>query len=212
MSTQVKIPLTLEMSEAAYLKIVDQVEGDGDDAQKLAAFVNEALDSISKGAMLLSPDTAERLCNIDERLVDDHAIIHAVERGLGVSDGAMVARWKIDPSLHESIRQRAEVQGMTPEGLVQEMMDQAVALGWFWDLEARVKYLFLTREQNQELLKIFEVEEITSDVIMQVAALFGKDLKGNEEAPAAPAPASDSTNPGDTEGKETEETELMFED
>jgi hypothetical protein len=163
---QVKIPLTIELSEAAYKRILEQVEGEGEDAQKISMFANEVFDGISRGAMLLSPATAERLCDIDERMADSDALIEAVERGLGVSEGAMVGRWKIDPSLHEEMRQRADVQGMTVDQMIQEMMDQAMALGWFWDLESRCSTFFLNREQYAQLSEVAG-EPFSTDVLMR---------------------------------------------
>lgn len=163
---KVKCPLTITLTEQAFKKIIDQVEGEGEDAQKFALFTQEAMEAIGKGAMLLPSDTAARLSDIDESLNDPEAIVNAVEKGMGVHQGLMVAHWEIDPALHEPLRQRADVQGMTVDRLVQEMMDNAVAMGWFFDLEARVNTWFFEREKWARLQVLMGEDNPTVDSLL----------------------------------------------
>lgn len=191
MANKIKIPITLSLTEGAYNKILEQVDGEGEDAQKVAAFSNEVIGALAKGALLLPEGIVDRLTDIDDSLMEPDAIVEACERGLGVKDGSMVARWKIDPALFEEIRQRSEVLGVTVETAVQEMMDQAVSLGWFWDLEARVKTIFLTRKQDDTLRKIadslrdvkLQGSEVNSDMLMEMISMLepGKSELGQED-------------------------------
>jgi hypothetical protein len=195
---KVKIPLTLTLSEAHFQKICDQVEGEGEDAQKFALYTQEAMEALAKGAMLLSPEVAARLSDIDPQLGDPDALVEAIERGMGVHEGQMVARWDIDPSLYESIRQRAEINGVTVEQLVQEGMDQAVALGWLWDLEARGRTWFFDREQYAQLCKLMEEKEVTVDMLLSRLAV--------PDLPQEPAAEGEKSELGQTE----EQDELAF--
>jgi hypothetical protein len=179
---KVKIPLTLTLSEQHFQNVVDQVEGEGEDAQKFALFAQEAMEAIARGALLLPAETAKRLSDLDEQLGDPDALVEAVERGMGVHEGQMVARWEIDPALFESIRERAEINGVTPEILIQEGMNQAVALGWLYDVEAKGRTWFFDREQYAALCQLLGEEEVT--VASLLKKLTPEALPGEIAAPA----------------------------
>jgi hypothetical protein len=185
-TSTVKIPVTIELDEEQLDKILSFVEGEASDAHKVEAYANEVLSAMSTGAALLSSDVIERIRNIDPELTDPDALVEAAERGVGQVDGLMSVPWKVDPALYPEIKNRAEVTGVTPATLVQEMMDQATAMGWFWDLQATTRVLFLSHEQADEICRKLGKETLQSTDIVALVESIAVPAK-NAESPNSDA-------------------------
>jgi hypothetical protein len=198
----IRVPVTLNLTENEYEQIVKAVEGEAPESHKVAAFANEVLSSMAAGAMLFPAKALSQLRDINPDLDSPDAIIDAVERGEGVVNGEMVIRWPTDPALMEPLQQQAMSIGVPVEQLLKDMMDNAIAMGWFFDFSTSTRTFFFTHEEAAE------IEEIVGQVVgrkgINAADILASVRLLLEVAPDHPDPESekDETKEGSDTGEE----------
>lgn len=178
---KIQIPITLELNERSIALISSNVEGDAAPANKVEAFVTEVLAAIVKGAMIMPADAVDKLRDIDPDLDNPEAIIEAVEKITGQSQGEYVITWPVDPALTEPLKQRAEMNGCTVQQLIKNMMDEAVAQGWFYDLAAKLRVVFLSEEETEEVATLLGTSDFTSQDILAALREANEPLFSTEE-------------------------------
>lgn len=174
----VQIPLTVKMSKVAYDKLLALIPGDDPDAHKVAGVIDGLLADLGDGGMMLSPTDVERIRTAVPGAGPDE-IITAVEESAGMEEGRSVVKWVLDDTMLAPLQQTADQQGVTVQECAQNMMDYAVANGWFYEILLTSRALWFDQAQFESLKKITGMEDLTGG---QLIAMLEQAVEKLEEA------------------------------
>lgn len=161
-----KVPITIELSEKTLTAIGGIVEGDAPLAHKLEAYANEVILQVANGAMVLDSDAVDRIKEADETVENSDDIVALCERSNGVDSGEYVIRFPRDPALTASLIERADVIGVPLQQLITDVVSMVLANGWFYDLSLTSKAVFFSYQEAEKLNEQLGVQEFCSvDVI-----------------------------------------------
>ncbi len=167
----IRCPVTIEVDEEGYNRIIDQLPGEEPAAFRFQGFLNGLVADFVGGGLMLSPEDMSRIRDSAPDAGPDE-IIKAVAESAGMSEGQMVVRWTVDPSYWEPLRAIAEAQSMEVEQVIQNLMDNAVNGGWFYDLNALIKPIAMTAEEYAEVGELIGIKEFgVADLIKHIRAL-----------------------------------------
>ena len=156
----VAVPITVTIPKDAYDKILAMIPGDSQPGQKIAAACDGLIADIAEGGLMLPGDHVERITAVLEG-ADPDGIVKAVEASAGMDEGQVVIRWRVDPSFVGPIQEKADVQGLTLDQVIQNMMDTATAAGWFYDFNPMPRSVFMTQEDDAVLTELLGKPEFT---------------------------------------------------
>jgi hypothetical protein len=147
----VQVPVTVVLPQATYDKLMKLVEGDLPPAQKIERVVNDLVQDLADGGLMLSGVEMRRIQEASPGAGPDE-IIDAIEESQGLEDGQVVIKWSVDPTLIEPLQNIADTQGNTIQEVIQNLMDTAASEGWFYDFNPKPRTFFL-EESDHKLLE-----------------------------------------------------------
>lgn len=129
---QIQVAITLNPDAMEY---VEKNTKDGDLAGTISQWCNFFLDRQSRGGILLEPDDHSYLAELNEgrKFKDSRSLVKAVEKGLHRESGQFTFVVHIDPAHIQPIKEQAQMSGITPEELVDLMVNKIMADGSLWD-------------------------------------------------------------------------------
>jgi len=163
-STRVEVPVTLALDKSAYEKILARIPGEAWPAQKIAAVCDGLLADISDGGLMLSGEDMRKICEaIPGASVE--SIIEAVEGHAGVEDGQIVVKWNVDPAYSEPLANMAQVQGLTVNEVVQNLMDHYIQFAYDWSPEP--PKILLTENEYEILTVVIGKKNFTGHDLLE---------------------------------------------
>lgn len=156
----VQVPVTVALPQAAYDKLMTLVEGDLPPVQKIEKVVNDLVQDLADGGLMLSGIDMKRIQEAAPGAGPDE-IIDAVEESQGLEDGQVVIKWAVDPTLIEPLQNIADTQGTTVQDVVQNMMDTASSEGWFYEFNPKPHVVFVNVEDFKSIAALLGKEHPT---------------------------------------------------
>lgn len=163
--TTVAVPITVTIPKDAYDKILAMIPGEDQPGQKIAGVVDGLIADIAEGGLMLPGDHVERITAVLEE-ADPDGIVKAVEASAGMDEGQVVVRWRVDPSFVGPLKEMADVQGLTLDQVIQNMMDMASSAGWFYNFNPMPRHVFMSEQDDAVLAEMVGIRDFTgADII-----------------------------------------------
>ncbi len=125
---KVNFGVLVSLSETQAETIARHVEGQSTTAEKVGAVASGLLVDLADGGVMIPPEWAVRIQSAIGSL-DPRAIIEKVEGAVGRQGDSMVVKWTPDPSWTNWILNQCEVQGITPEQMLNSFIDHMLIQG-----------------------------------------------------------------------------------
>lgn len=166
MSSRMKVPITVELSESTLAAIGNIVEGEAPLAHKLEAYAIELIHQMASGAMILDSDALDRIRDANPEIEGPDDIVAACEAVGGVDSGEYVIRFPRDPALTANLVERADTNGITVQQLIRDVVSECLSRGYFFDIGQNSKIVFFSYPEAAAVNEILSTEDFCStDVI-----------------------------------------------
>ncbi len=152
-----KIPITIDIADTTLTQIAELVDGNAPEAHKLQEYLNLVTRELSGGALILSGNDMSRLRDIDAELDGPEEIIAACAKSKNVNREHGLLKYPRDESVLIAMRERAAINGANVENFMQDIMDYAIAQGWFYDLNAEQRFVFFSRKEETRIRNLFDM-------------------------------------------------------
>lgn len=157
----VQIPLTLLLPEKIYARILEAIPGADSPAVKIQAAIDGLLEDMSEGGLMLAGEDMVRINECLKGNVDGESIAAAVEMANNMDLGQVVVRYKVDPSYMPALQEIADMQETDVHALVQNALDYAFDQGWIYEMDAKPRSVFVSREDDAVLAELLGNAEYT---------------------------------------------------
>ncbi len=123
-----QIQVEVDPESAEFLK----KNSKGDEAATLSGWSSYWLQQQAKGGIMVTAEDHDYLAGLRDgkRFRNSREIVRAIEAALKREDSQYTQRVPIDPAWIGPLREAAEQMGWTPEQLLQDVINTALANGW----------------------------------------------------------------------------------
>ncbi len=130
----VQIQVTVTATAETY-DFIEKNARDGNISATLAGYCNYFLDRQARGGIFLEPEDHDYIAALNEgkRFPDSRTLVHFVEKGLKRDDGQFSFTVKVDPAHVPVLIERARDGNLTPEELVDGVLQMIFASGMIYD-------------------------------------------------------------------------------
>jgi hypothetical protein len=150
-----EIPLPASTIKA----IADSVgQPDMSDGKKVLGVACGLLQSLARGGIMLAPELVERINEAKGSPAGAEEIADLVDQACSRSLGKYSGVWELDPAYYSALEEISRMTGLTPQELVDNMMNTAMDEEWLYKVDPRPARILMTPTDKAEIEELLGIQ------------------------------------------------------